>query len=55
MFYGATMGLRFGGWRVQALLELTVGNTEAVASIGTKKKQLGGATIQPAVGLGVSF
>ena len=55
MFYGATMGLRFGGWRVQGLLEVTVGNTEATPMLFGKKRTLGGATIQPAVGLGVSF
>ena len=55
MFYGATMGLRFGGWRVQGLLEMTVGNTEATPVIFGKKRSLGGATIQPNIGLGVSF
>ena len=47
MFYGATMGLRFGGWRVSGLLEVTVGNTEASPVLFGKKRTLGGATIQP--------
>lgn len=55
MFYGATMGLRFGGWRVSGLLELTVGNTEATPVLFGKKRTLGGATIQPNVGLAVTF
>ncbi len=55
MFYGATMGLRFGGWRVSGLLELTVGNTEASPVLFGKKRTLGGATIQPNVGLAVTF
>ncbi len=55
MFYGATMGLRFGGWRVSGMLELTVGNTEASPVLFGKKRTLGGATIQPNVGLAVTF
>ncbi len=55
MFYGATMGLRFGGWRVSGMIELTVGNTEATPVLFGKKRSLGGATIQPNVGLAVTF
>ena len=55
MFYGATLGLRFGGWRVTGLLEATVGNTEAYPVIAGKKRSIGGATIQPNIGLAVSF
>lgn len=55
MFYGATLGLRFGGWRVSGMLELTVGNTEANPVLFGKKRSLGGATIQPNVGLAVTF
>ena len=55
MFYGATMGLRFGGWRVSGLLEVTVGNTEASPVLFGKKRTLGGATIQPNIGLAVTF
>lgn len=55
MFYGATLGLRFGGWRVTGLLEMTVGNTEAYGVLLGKKRSMGGATIQPNVGLAVSF
>ncbi len=55
MFYGATMGLRFGGWRVSGMLELTVGQTEASPVLFGKKRSLGGATVQPNVGLAVTF
>ena len=55
MFYGATLGIRFGGWRVSGLLELTVGNTEASPVLFGKKRTLGGATIQPNIGLAVTF
>lgn len=55
MFYGATMGLRFGGWRVTGMLELTVGNTESTPVLFGKKRNLGGATIQPNIGLAVTF
>jgi hypothetical protein len=55
MFYGATLGLRFGGWRVAALVELTVGNTEANPVIFGKRRALGGATVYPAGGLAITF
>lgn len=55
MFYGATLGIRFGGWRVSGLLEVTVGNTEASPVLFGKKRTLGGATIQPNIGLAVTF
>jgi len=55
MFYGATLGLRFGGWRVSGMLEVTVGNTEASPVLFGKKRTLGGATIQPNIGLAVTF
>lgn len=55
MFYGATLGLRFGGWRVTGMLELTVGNTESTPMLFGKKRNLGGATVQPNIGLAVSF
>ena len=54
-FVGATLGLRAGHPRVYGFLELTLGNTWADAQILGQRRQLGGFTVQPNLGLAVTI
>lgn len=54
-FIGGTVGVRAGHPYISLLLELTVGDTLAQASVMGQTRELGGLTLYPAIGLASQF
>lgn len=54
-FFGATTGIAIGYKYVHLMLELTSGYTSATPVLYGEKRQLGGVTLYPAIGLAINF
>lgn len=54
-FVGGTVGLRAGFERISLFAELTIGNTFASTVVLGERRELGGLTLYPSVGLAATF